>query len=151
MQERSETTSEHAGSREEVEETFNEFYERVAMTCFRYLGFKNLDQVDNITPYEYRLLMKSKELEMVDEEYRIHLQAYLNMSAQAKKRVGKKVKPVYTKFTKFYDCQKSLDRVMGVKRKSKFDELAKFINKKEGYQWRKVTALKRSCRLPIRI
>lgn len=132
MQERSETTSEHAGSREEVKETFNEFYERVAMTCFRYLGFKNLDQVDNITPYEYRLLMKSKELEMVDEEYRIHLQAYLNMSAQAKKRVGKKVKPVYTKFTKFYDYQKSLDRVMGVKRKSKFDELAKFINKKEG-------------------
>ena len=132
MQERSETTSEHAGSREEVEETFNEFYERVAMTCFRYLGFKSLDQVDNITPYEYRLLMKSKELEMVDEEYRIHLQAYLNMSAQAKKRVGKKVKPVYTKFTKFYDYQKSLDRVMGVKRKSKFDELAKFINNKEG-------------------
>ena len=132
MQERSETTGEHAGSREGVEETFNEFYERVAMTCFRYLGFNNLDQVDNITPYEYRLLMKSKELEMVDEEYRIHLQAYLNMSAQAKKRVGKKVKPVYTKFTKFYDYQKSLDRVMGVKRKSKFDELAKFINKKEG-------------------
>lgn len=133
MQERSETTSEHAGSRKEVEEeTFNEFYERVAMTCFRYLGFKNLDQVDNITPYEYRLLMKSKELEMVDEEYRIHLQAYLNMSAQAKKRAGKKVKPVYTTFNKFYNYQKALDRVMGVKRKSKFDELAKFINKKEG-------------------
>lgn len=132
MQERSETTSEYAGSREEVKETFNEFYERVAMTCFRYLGFKNLDQVDNITPYEYRLLMKSKELEMVDEEYRIHLQAYLNMSAQAKKRAGKKVKPVYITFNKFYNYQKSLDRVMGVKRKSKFDELVKFINKKEG-------------------
>lgn len=132
MQERSETTSEYAGRREELKETFNEFYERVAMTCFRYLGFKNLDQVDNITPYEYRLLMKSKELEMVDEEYRIHLQAYLNMSAQAKKRAGKKVKPVYTTFNKFYNYQKALDRVMGVKRKSKFDELAKFINKKEG-------------------
>lgn len=133
MQERSETTSEYTGSRKEVEEeTFNEFYERVAMTCFRYLGFKNLNQVDSITPYEYRLLMKSKELEMVDEEYRIHLQAYLNMSAQAKKRAGKKVKPVYTTFNKFYNYQKSLDRVMGVKRKSKFDELAKFINKKEG-------------------
>ena len=131
MQERSETTSKHAGRREEVEETLNEFYERVAMTCFRYLGFKNLDQVDNITPYEYRLLMKSKELEMVDEEYRIHLQAYLNMSAQAKKKAGKKVKPVYTTFNKFYNYQKALDRVMGVKRKSKFDELAKFINKKE--------------------
>ena len=69
---------------------------------------------------------------MVDEEYRIHLQAYLNMSAQAKKKAGKKVKPVYTTFNKFYNYQKALDRVMGVKRKSKFDELAKFINKKEG-------------------
>lgn len=134
MQERSEATDDHAGSREEVEETFNEFYERVAMTCFRDLGFKNLDQVDNITPYEYRLLMKSKELEMVDEEYKIHLQAYLNMSAQAKKIAGKKVKPVYTTFNKFYNYQKSLDRVMGIKKKSKFDGLAQFIKeqKKEG-------------------
>lgn len=134
MQERSEATDDHAGSREEVEETFNEFYERVAMTCFRYLDFKSLEQVNNITPYEYRLLMKSKELEMVDEEYRIHLQAYLNMSAQAKKRAGKKVKPVYTTFNKFYNYQKSLDRVMCIKKKSKFDGLAQFIKeqKKEG-------------------
>lgn len=134
MQERSEATSEHAGSREEVEETFNEFYERVAMTCFRYLGFKNLDQVDNITPYEYRLLMKSKELQIVDKQYEIHLQAYLNMSAQARRRAGKKMKPVYAKFDKFFDYQKQLDRVMGIKKKSKFDGLAQFIKeqKKEG-------------------
>lgn len=134
MQERSETTGEHAGSREEVEETFNEFYERVALTCFRYLDFKSLNQVNNLTPYEYRLLMKAKELQMVDEEYRIHLQAYLNMSAQAKKRAGKKVKPVYTNFNKFFDYQKELDRVMGIKKKSKFDGLAQFIKeqKKEG-------------------
>lgn len=134
MQERSEATSEHAGSREEVEETFNEFYERVVMTCFRYLGFKSLDQVNNITPYEYRLLMKSKELQIVDKQYEIHLQAYLNMSAQARRRVGKKMKPVYTKFDKFFDYQKQLERVMGIKKKSKFDGLAQFIKeqKKEG-------------------
>lgn len=134
MQERSEATSEHAGSREEVEETFNEFYERVAMTCFRYLGFKNLDQVNNITPYEYRLLMKSKKLQIVDKHYELHLQAYLNMAASARKQVGKKIKPVYTKFDKFFDYQKQLDRVMGIKKKSKFDGLAQFIKeqKKEG-------------------
>ena len=134
MQERSEATDDHAGSREEVEETFNEFYERVVMTCFRYLGFKSLDQVNNITPYEYRLLMKSKELQIVDKQYEIHLQAYLNMSAQARRRAGKKMKPVYTKFDKFFDYQKQLDRVMGIKKKSKFDGLAQFIQeqKKEG-------------------
>lgn len=134
MQERSEATDDHAGGREEVEETFNEFYERVVMTCFRYLGFKSLDQVNNITPYEYRLLMKSKELQIVDKQYEIHLQAYLNMSAQARRRAGKKIKPVYTKFDKFFDYQKQLDRVMGIKKKSKFDGLAQFIKeqKKEG-------------------
>ena len=118
MQERSEATSEHAGSREEVEETFNEFYERVAMTCFRYLEFKNLDQVNNITPYEYRLLMKSKKLQIVDKHYELHLQAYLNMAAQARRRAGKKIKPVYTKFDKFFDYQKQLDRVWVLRRKA---------------------------------
>lgn len=135
MQKRSDATNERTGSGDkEVEETFNEFYERVVMTCFRYLGFKNLDQVNNITPYEYRLLMKSKELQIVDKQYEIHLQAYLNMTARARRRAGKKLKPVYTKFDKFFDYQKQLDKVMGIKKKSKFDGLAQFIKeqKKEG-------------------
>lgn len=134
MQKRSDATNERTGSRDEVEETFEEMYERIAMTCFRYLDFKSLEQVDNITPYEYRLLMKSKELQIVDKQYEIHLQAYLNMSAQARRRAGKKMKPVYTKFDKFFDYQKELDRVMGIKKKSKFDGLAQFISeqKKEG-------------------
>ena len=54
MQKRSDATNERTGSRDEVEETFEEMYERVVMTCFRYLDFKNLEQVNNITPYEYR-------------------------------------------------------------------------------------------------
>lgn len=136
MQERSEITDdEHAERREireGIDETFDEMYERVALTCFRYLDFKSLDQVNNLTPYEYRLLMKAKELQMVDDQYYLHLQAYLNMTAQAKKQVGKKQRMVYTKFSKFFDYQKELDRVMGVKKQSKFDKLAEFINKKEG-------------------
>lgn len=133
MQKRSDATNERTGSGDkEVEETFDEMYERVALTCFRYLDFKNLDQVNNLTPYEYRLLMKAKELQMVDDQYYLHLQAYLNMTAQAKKQVGKKQRMVYTKFSKFFDYQKELDRVMGIKKQSKFDKLAEFINKKEG-------------------
>ncbi len=135
MQKRSDATNERTGSGDkEVEETFEEMYERVAMTCFRYLDFKNLEQVDNITPYEYRLLMKSKELQIVDKQYEIHLQAYLNMTAQARKQVGKKQRMVYTRFDKFFDYQKQLDKVMGFKKKSKFDGLAQFIKeqKKEG-------------------
>ena len=135
MQKRSDATNERTGNGEkEVEETIEEMYERVAMTCFRYLDFKNLEQVNNITPYEYRLLMKSKELQIVDKQYEIHLQAYLNMTAQARKQVGKKQRMVYTRFDKFFDYQKQLDKVMGIKKKSKFDGLAHFIQeqKKEG-------------------
>lgn len=135
MQKRSNAIIERTGSRnEEIDEAFEETYERVVMTCFRYLDFKSLEQVDNITPFEYRILMKSKELQIVDKHYEIHLQAYLNMTAQARRPVGKKLKPVYTKFDKFFDYQKQLDRVMGIKKKSKFDGLAQFIKeqKKEG-------------------
>lgn len=133
MQERSETTIEHAGNRdEEIEETFNEMYERVVISCFRYLGFKSIEQVNNVTPYEYRLLMKSKELQMVDDQYYLHLQAYLNMKARAKKRVGKKQRMVYTKFNKFFDYEKEVNKVLGVNKKTtgKFSDLARFINEK---------------------
>ena len=133
MQKRSETTIEHARNRdEEIEETFNEMYERVVISCFRYLGFKDLEEVNNITPYEYRLLMKSKELQMVDDQYYLHLQAYLNMKARAKKRVGKKQKMVYTKFNKFFDYEKEVNKVLGVNKntKGKFSDLARFINEK---------------------
>lgn len=133
MQKRSETTIEHAGNRdEEIEETFNEMYERVVISCFRYLGFKSIEQVNNVTPYEYRLLMKSKELQMVDDQYYLHLQAYLNMKARAKKRFGKKQKMVYTKFNKFFDYEKEVNKVLGVNKntKGKFSDLARFINEK---------------------
>lgn len=133
MQKRSETTIEHAGNRDdEIEETFNEMYERVVISCFRYLGFKSIEQVNNVTPYEYRLLMKSKELQMVDDQYYLHLQAYLNMKARAKKRVGKKQKMVYTKFNKFFDYEKEVNKVLGVNKKTtgKFSDLARFINEK---------------------
>ena len=81
-------------------------YERVALTGVRYVAFKSLGQVNSVTPYEYRLLMKAKELQMVDDQYYLHLQAYLNMTAQAKKQVGKKQRMVYTKISKFFDYQK---------------------------------------------
>ena len=73
MQKRSNAIIERTGSRnEEIDEAFEETYERVVMTCFRYLDFKSLEQVDNITPFEYRILMKSKELQIVDKHYEIH-------------------------------------------------------------------------------
>ena len=45
--------------------------------------------MDRLTIPEYNLLMKSVELKHVDEEYRLHKQAFLNLAAQAQKKAGK--------------------------------------------------------------
>mgnify|MGYP000063735901 CR=1 FL=1 len=38
--------------------SFNETYKEIALNCFRYLDFKNFDQVDLLSFAEYELLMK---------------------------------------------------------------------------------------------
>ena len=80
--------------------------------------------------------MKARELKEVDDEYHIHLQAYLNMTAQAEKQVGKRRKKVYNTFKKFFDYEKAIDKVMGVVKEDKFTSLAHFVaqqaKKKEG-------------------
>ena len=49
---------------------------------------KSFEEVNKLTIPEYNLLMKSVELRRVDEEYRLHLQAFLNFKAKAKKKAG---------------------------------------------------------------
>ncbi len=80
-----------------------------------------------MTLAEYRLLMEAERLRQIDMDYRNHLQAWLNFSAQA---TDKKGKPVYKRFKKFYDYEKHLDSAKGEK-KSKFSGLYKFLRKGE--------------------
>lgn len=73
-----------------------------------------------MTFYEYELRMKAYELKMIDEEYRIHRQAWVNREVKAEKKTGKnKMKPVYTKFKDFFDYEKMVDMVRGGEVKSK--------------------------------
>ena len=69
--------------------SFEEIYQEVALNCFRYLGFKGFDEVDRLTIAEYELLMKATELREADIDYRLHMQAFLNVQAGAKKKAGK--------------------------------------------------------------
>ena len=63
---------------------------------------KSFAEVNQLTIPEYNLLMKAETLKEVDKDYRNHLQAFLNVKAQAKKKAGKnKLKPVYNTFRKF--------------------------------------------------
>ena len=54
--------------------------------------------------------MKAVRLKQVDEDYRQHAQAFLNFQVQATTKQGK---PVYKRFTKFYDYEKEQAKAKG--------------------------------------
>lgn len=80
---------------------------------------------------EYELLMEAVRLKQVDMDYRNHLQAFLNFAVKAEKKSGKnKSKPVYSKFKKFYDYEKELEKVKNPgKEKSRFSGIGKLLKK----------------------
>ena len=72
--------------------------------------------------------MQATRLNEVDKDYRNHLQAFLNFAVQATK--GKKNKPVFTKFKKFYDYEKELEKAKTTdNKKSRFAGFGKFLKK----------------------
>lgn len=104
-------------------------YKEIALNCFRYLDYKGFAEVDKLTIPEYRMLMQGVRLKQVDEDYRVHQQAYLNFAVKAEKKSGKKKsKPVYSTFEKFFDYEKAIRRAKGESEKqSKFTGLSRFL------------------------
>ena len=102
------------------------------MNCFRYLDFKSFAEVDRLTIPEYELLMEAVRLKQVDQDYRNHLQAFLNFAVKAEKKNGKKSKPVYSKFKRFYDYESEIKKATKkVGEKSRFSGIGKLLNKGE--------------------
>ena len=65
-------------------------------------------------------------------DYRNHLQAFLNFAVKAEKKSGKKSKPVFTKFKRFYDYEKELAKVTNKGgEKSRFAGIGRLLNKGE--------------------
>lgn len=78
--------------------------------------------------------MEAVRLKQIDNDYRNHLQAFLNFAVKAEKKSGKnKSKPVYTKFKQFYDYEKEVKKVKGKENneKSRFSGIGKFLKKGE--------------------
>lgn len=80
--------------------------------------------------------MKIKALEYaeVDQLYHLHLQAYLNMTAQAKKKSDNKIKEVFDTFQKFFDYDAALERLCSeknTKKKSILERVSEFMKNKE--------------------
>lgn len=108
-------------------------YHEVALNCFRFLRFKSISEVDRLTIPEYKLLLEAYNLQVVDQEYQQHVQAYLNYQVQAQKASGKyKTKPVYNTFKKFFDYEKALEEVKNKKtkqQKERFSGIGKLLKK----------------------
>lgn len=69
---------------------------------------------------------------MVDENYHAHWQAFLNFAVQATRTVGKrKQKPVYSRFDKFFDYEKELEKVREKRsgKKERFAGIGKLLRK----------------------
>jgi hypothetical protein len=88
-------------------------YEEVALNCFRYFGFRSLDEVDRLTIKEYSMLCEAERYKQVDKQKDIALNAWLTFLASAKKKVGKNLKPVYPTFESFFDYAKELKKLKG--------------------------------------
>ena len=98
------------------------------MNCVRFLDYKSLQEVDRLTIPEYELLMEGVRLKQIDSDYRNHLQAWLNFSAQA---TDKKGKPRFKKFNKFYNYKAELKKAKDGEKKSVLSGLASFLKKGE--------------------
>ena len=85
----------------------------MALDCFRFFGFKSLDEVDLLTPCEYQMLCEAEKYKQIDKQRDIALGAWLSFVATAKKKVGKNLKPVYPTFESFFDYAKELKRING--------------------------------------
>lgn len=96
------------------------------------MDFKSFAEVDRLTIPEYNLLMEAAELKQVDEDYRNHLQAFLNFAVKAEKKTGKnKSKPVYRKFKQFYNYEAELRKITKKEQKSRFSGIGKLLKKGE--------------------
>ena len=94
------------------------------------MGFKSFAEVDRLTLPEYKLLMEAARLRQIDQDYRNHLQAFLNFAVTARKKTGKnKSRPVYTRFSKFYDYEKEIRKATGQQAPSRLSGLGKFLKK----------------------
>lgn len=80
---------------------------------------------------EYELLMQAVRLKQVDNDYRNHLQAFLNLAVKAEKKSGRKSRPKFDTFEKFYNYKNEIEKASQGEndKKSRFSGIGKLLNK----------------------
>lgn len=87
---------------------------------------KDLNEIDRLTIPEYELQIKAYQLRSLDQQYNIHLQAWVNVMAGQ----TRKGKPLYRTFDKFFNYQKAEEKILG-----KDHSLAKDQDKEQLQNW----------------
>ncbi|MBM7542356.1 hypothetical protein [Amphibacillus cookii] len=64
-----------------------------------------------MTLYEYKMRMRAFRLQRIDDEYDMHLQAWLHQQVKATKEKGKRQVPVFQSFKQFYDYDKRIKEI----------------------------------------
>lgn len=73
------------------------------MNCFRYLGLRTLDEVDELTMKEYRLRIEAYQLQKLDAERDRHRSVWLSRMVDA---TDKKGNYVFKTFDEFWNEKK---------------------------------------------
>lgn len=72
-----------------------------------------MEEVEDMTFREYLYRLRAYRLKRVDEEYDMHLTAFLNVRAGAQKKKGKETVPVYPTMKEFFDYDKRIAKIEG--------------------------------------
>lgn len=110
--------------------TMGDLYEEVALFCFRFLGFKYLDEVDRLTIPEFMMHLKAHEYILLDQEYHKHSLAYLVQAAKSTTGSGKNVKPKFPTFKRFFDYEKALKKLDRKEQQSPFQNWREYKKRK---------------------
>lgn len=69
--------------------------------------------MDALTVQEYLWLLEGRKRQQIDEEYKLHAQAYLNLEVTATESGGEKY--YYDSFVKFFDYENAMREAMGLR------------------------------------
>lgn len=81
------------------------------LNSLAYLGFSCISDIEDMTLNEYTLRMEAYQLQKVEKQEELALQAWLNRAVKATKGRGKNQSYYYKNFKQLYDAQKNKDEI----------------------------------------
>lgn len=78
-----------------------------------------MEDVQRLTLYEYKLLMRACQLKTLDNENKLHKLAWMTEQAKATKQKGKKTVPYFKTYKDFFDYDRYEKDILGKPKEDK--------------------------------